>query len=1030
MHSMRVSFVVATLGFLSLSLSSFATTYYVSDGTGDDANTGLSWVAAKKTIQAGVDAAADGDTVLVTNGVYNSGSRSAPEGTNRVVITMGIKVQSVNGPEATIIDGAAAMRCVYLATNCASLVGFTLTNGFASSYGGGAYANFATVSNCVISGNYVTNANAGFWWLGGGGVYQGALYNCIVRGNRAPSGGGLNWCNAYNSMISENIATFNGGGVFDSPHIRNCIIQINTANEGGGGYYGSYENCTIVSNAALLSGGGVSQSGLGSKNNIIYYNMAPEAGNHTNSVLSYTCSTPLLDGDGNISSPPQFGGGNYGLAPDSPCVNTGTNEDWMVGASDFAGNPRILYGTVDMGALEFQPSCLAAISPTSATYGVAGGSGSLQITSDPDCSWTVYQTAEWISLLGPSNGTGSATLNYQVDSNSGKWRSSRIYIGGESCDIQQAGPPNKPTNPNPISDSYARTTDVVLGWRDGGGADGYRVYLGTNSALSESDLFSAQASNECATGGLPEGAYYWRVDATNINGYATGDLWSFTVWTSGIHVATNGASIPPYLSWATASTNINMAVATAQDGDTVLVSNGVYSAGSGGTGNGIRLLKSITLKSANGPDVTVVDGGQSTQCFEINNANAVVDGFTIAHGKYAEGGGVCLLAGTLKNSSIVSNEASGSIFMGENGGGGIYQSGGLLKNCIVANNIARNLDDQGVDHTACGGGLYLTGGVVEGCVIRNNLVYSYSSYNDVSGYSTAFALGGGIYASAGTIRGCLISDNRAGPNSFSAPHIYQSKGAGIYGGATVVNCTIVSNNAVMGFNGNAQGGGIYGSGGSVVNTIIFGNRVNVTGGSSNHYSTLNLFTNCCSIPLPPGSNNLEADPIFAGEEWRVASNSPCIDVGANQAWMAGATDLDGNPRIVGGTVDMGAYEFDSQSETDLDGDGLPNDWEEAYFGGPTNANPNALCANGADSVRQAYIAGINPTDPTARFGLQLAQPLTWNSTSGRQYTVYRTTNLLEDFQPLQTGLVGGSFTDVVHGAELKNYYKIGVELAP
>ena len=1024
MYSMRVSVVAAALLFLVLSPSSFATPYYVSDSTGDDANTGLSWAAAKKTIQAGVDAAADGDTVLVTNGVYDSGSRNEPAGTNRVVISMGIKVQSVNGPEATIIDGAAAMRCVYLATNSASLVGFTLTNGYAYGSGGGAYGNFAVLSNCVISGN---RAVSDFTWAGGGGVYQGTLYNSIIKGNRAPSGGGLNWCEAHNSMVSENIATFNGGGVLDCPLIRNCIIEKNTANEGGGGYYGSYENCTIVSNAALLSGGGVSQSGTGSKNNVIYYNTAPEAENCANSAHTYTCSTPLLDGDGNISGLPQFAGGNYGLALDSPCVNTGTNEDWMIEAVDFAGNPRIALGAVDMGALEFQPSCLAAISPTSATYGVAGGSGTLQITSDPDCSWTVYQTAEWISLLSPSNGTGSATLNYQVNSNSGNWRSSRIYVGGKYCNIQQAGPPSKPTSPSPINNSYARTTDVVLRWMDEGGADGYRVYLGTNMALSESDLFSVQASSECATGGLQEGAYYWRVDATNISGYTIGDLWSFTVWTSGIHVATNGASVPPYLSWATASTSIGMAVATAQDGDTVLVSNGVYSVGSGGAGNRIRLLKPITLKSVNGPDVTVVDGGQSTQCFEINNANAVVDGLTIAHGKYAEGGGVHLLAGTLKNSIVVSNEASGSSFDGEYFGGGIYQSGGLLKNCMVANNIARHLDNQQVNHTARGGGLCLAGGVVEGCVIRNNSVYAYSSGNDFSGYSTAFASGGGISASAGTISGCLISDNRAGPNGYVAGQIFQSKGAGIYGAATVVNCTIVSNNAVMGFNGNAQGGGIYGSEGSVVNTIIYDNRVNITGGSSNHYSTLDIFTNCCSMPLPPGSDNLEADPLFADEEWRVASNSPCIDAGANQAWMAETTDLDGNPRITGGAVDMGAYEFNS---TDQDGDGLPNDWEEEYFGGPTNGNPNALCANGADTVRQAFIAGLDPTDPAARFALHLAQPLTWNSTSGRQYTVYRTTNLLEDFQPLQTGLVGGSFTDVVHGAELKNFYKIGVELAP
>jgi len=41
---------------------------------------------------------------------------------------------------------------------------------------------------------------------------------------------------------------------------------------------------------------------------------------------------------------------------------------------------------------------------------------------------------------------------------------------------------------------------------------------------------------------------------------------------------------------------------------------------------------------------------------------------------------------------------------------------------------------------------------------------------------------------------------------------------------------------------------------------------------------------------------------------RLQSNSPCINVG-NNAYVVGSTDLDGRPRIVGGMVDMGAYEF-------------------------------------------------------------------------------------------------------------------------
>jgi hypothetical protein len=37
--------------------------------------------------------------------------------------------------------------------------------------------------------------------------------------------------------------------------------------------------------------------------------------------------------------------------------------------------------------------------------------------------------------------------------------------------------------------------------------------------------------------------------------------------------------------------------------------------------------------------------------------------------------------------------------------------------------------------------------------------------------------------------------------------------------------------------------------------------------------------------------------------------SPCIDAGIDRPWMTGATDLDGNPRVQGGGVDIGCYEL-------------------------------------------------------------------------------------------------------------------------
>jgi len=114
---------------------------------------------------------------------------------------------------------------------------------------------------------------------------------------------------------------------------------------------------------------------------------------------------------------------------------------------------------------------------------------------------------------------------------------------------------------------------------------------------------------------------------------------------------------------------------------------------------------------------------------------------------------------------------------------------------------------------------------------------------------------------------------------------------------------------------------------------------------------------------------------------------------------------------------------------DLDGDGLPDDWETQYFGGPTNANPTATASNGVNTVRQAYIAGFDPTNPSGAFRISVSGPvLGWNSISGRVYSIYCTSNLLDNFQPLETNIFfpQSSYTDTVH--EIKHFYKIDVEL--
>jgi hypothetical protein len=60
------------------------------------------------------------------------------------------------------------------------------------------------------------------------------------------------------------------------------------------------------------------------------------------------------------------------------------------------------------------------------------------------------------------------------------------------------------------------------------------------------------------------------------------------------------------------------------------------------------------------------------------------------------------------------------------------------------------------------------------------------------------------------------------------------------------------------------------------------------------------------------SANITNDPVFDSvnaSDYRLLEGSPCIDASTNMPWMTGAMDLDGDPRIHDGTVDMGCYEW-------------------------------------------------------------------------------------------------------------------------
>jgi hypothetical protein len=261
---------------------------------------------------------------------------------NRVAVTTPLTLRSINGPQATVIQGDKApdlehdywaVRCVYLSEGSILSV-FTLTNGTtriggdypSAQSGGGLWCGStnALVSNCVLVGNSA--------FLEGGGAYGATLDNCALTGNQAGA---------------------NGGGA-NSSALSNCTVTGNSAWDGGGVHSGTLNNCTLSGNSAWRGGGVYS----GTLNNcIVYYNSDHYGNNWDLSTLDYCCTTPLPAGTGNLTNAPSFvntnAWSNLRLQSNSPCINAGNNS-YLNSTIDLDGNPRIVGGTVDMGAYEYQ----------------------------------------------------------------------------------------------------------------------------------------------------------------------------------------------------------------------------------------------------------------------------------------------------------------------------------------------------------------------------------------------------------------------------------------------------------------------------------------------------------------------------------------------------------------------------------------------------------------------------------------------------------------------------------------------------
>jgi hypothetical protein len=420
------------LGALFLTLAvgrAAATTFYVNVSNPVPLAPYTNWPTAATNIQDAINAAAAGDQILVTNGVYETGA-SSNSGSNRVSVTKAVLLRSVNGPAVTIIkgyqvpgttNGASAIRCVYL-TSGATLSGFTLTNGATSNDGGGIFCtSSALVTNCVI----VRNSALRY----GGGAFSGTVLNCL---------------------LIDNVSLSSGGGAGASKLVG-CLLMGNKAQSGGGAVFASLNHCTLVSNSATTGGGFRLDANDPNKfvqNSIIYNNSASNAANYLISNIpqtnmSFCCTTPIpTNGVGNITNEPVFvdlSSGNYRLQTNSPCINAGNNA-YNNAVTDLDGRPRIVDGTVDMGAYEFQGAGMGEFIGSLQQYGLPTDGSADFIDSDGD---GLNNWQEWIAGVIPTNAASVLMMNPPTNAVPGlqvSWQSvnTRTYFLQRSTNLLAA----------------------------------------------------------------------------------------------------------------------------------------------------------------------------------------------------------------------------------------------------------------------------------------------------------------------------------------------------------------------------------------------------------------------------------------------------------------------------------------------------------------------------------------------------------------------------------------------------------------
>jgi hypothetical protein len=341
---------------------------------------------------------------------------------------------------------------------------------------------------------------------------------------------------------------------------------------------------------------------------------------------------------------------------------------------------------------------------------------------------------------------------------------------------------------------------------------------------------------------------------------------------------------------------IQSAIDDANDGDIVIVADGLY------TGDGNRDIylngKGITVRSENGPENCIIDCQGSEEephrGFKIIGQEedgliglTVINGFTIVNG-WAD------------------DDYKTTWYCYTSNGGGIFciRSNLVIRNCIITNNTATaGVPPYLSSYWGRGGGISVIGGsvLIENCVCSDNLADGVG-WDDTEYTYYDPGEGGGIYAEECSldIRNCVITDNVAN----SAFYIDYGK-PGMGGGVFCDNSDTKISNSTFSGNFADLGGGVYCryDNPTIINCILWNDEpFEIEGNPIVIYSDVEGGWE--------GEGNVDVNPLLADNMGHLSWNSPCVDAGdPNFVTEEGEVDIDGELRVMGGRIDMGADEI-------------------------------------------------------------------------------------------------------------------------